>query len=599
MFAMHAARNLLWARRVLSPTSISLRALHRSAPVHLPRADSRPRSNADDGSSSTGDPAPPSLPPSFRRVHMNRPTHDEPYKVVRVNLEKIRHYAGWQKIEILQALHAKRDQVDEAVYVYSILKDNNLVARLKYIDLHNHIHLLLQDRIRYEAEIKDAWASILKIGYAPSPELYSVMIHCANCWNNYDLAFELYEEMKAKALPISTFAYASLLDLCAKPQSGITQLQKGAEIWTDLQASTTPKDLSCFTRSISIFGALQDPRLVIAIFEEALAELEEMMRTSETRLGSTPKLFIQSPAVLKLTNSCISALVEAQQPAAAQEVFYRVFGRPQNGYLEPGTYAKPNAVTFKLLLKIALLKCDAELGHELWTDMMERGIKPDDGLFGRMISVLASAGRADEALEWIDKAMTVCNVVVGSNRHMQLQISLLRGYVHGGDLERAKGLFSELHSDKDDGTSRAPRVAYRLMMDQYVKHGDLGRMLDLMNEYQQAFPPMETDAEDAEDAPSSSGLVSAAAGMTTTNGSEGAARAAAEIWSREMLIDRLVREKGAEYVCQTHSALLTDLEMERLSKEPDGSNGSDELQESSEPGGHRGRHSRASLKPTD
>ncbi|KAI8911401.1 hypothetical protein DFJ77DRAFT_469870 [Powellomyces hirtus] len=434
------------------------------------------------------------------RVHYPEPVIPR-HRRVRINLDRIRSLSGFEKIELYRDfLRAK--QVEDAVYVYTILKENELVARLKYQDYHELFHLLLTNASTYRNVMLDAISNMRRFGYSPTPSMLTILIKCCAKWRNLELARRAYDEMREKSIFVDVLAYNALLELYAVSQ-GATQLQRGAELWRDMVDRDVERNLETSIKAMEIFGRLNQVDMVKQIYSDAMEDLASNR--------PSPK-HTSAPSKPTLDNAYLSALVSAGAYAEAKG-FFQTFSEP-GGLLAGEGLKAPKALvnTFNILLKMCVAQKDAQAAAVYWDQLTRRGLQPNVVTYGRMISILGTAGKLDSAQELFELAQERLPAKPGSKKLMLLRASLLAAYAQASDAKAARPIFDAMRADSEAVGKPVLRHAVYCMVMVDLRAKNLPGALKTWEDAHQHPATQATDPSDTAD--DSSSTAAASRGLT-------------------------------------------------------------------------------------
>ncbi|KAJ3022318.1 hypothetical protein HKX48_006505 [Thoreauomyces humboldtii] len=474
-----------------------------TAPASLPRSQSSPPTQASqrkrrDASyraepgkllsyARAQKPVDPNAPPA--RTHYAPPVIPR-HRRVRINLDRIRSLSGFEKLELLRDfLQAK--QVEDAVYVYTVLKENELVARLKYQDYHHLFHLLLADPVTYRDVMLDALSNLRRFGYSPTTSLLTSLLTCCVKWRDLDLAERAYAEMRERKLHVDVTAYNALLGLYASgSKSGVkTQLQRGADLWRDMRAEHAPVNLESRIKAMDILGRLARVDALSALHKEAVTDLLSN-RPSPGPLKSTPPR-------LALDNAYLASLVAASAHDHARAYFDARFA-PAWLSGEGLAFSKALQDTFNILMKSCVATRNADEAERHWSQFVSRGLRPDVISYGRLILLSGVTGRTDRARELFEEARERCPGAdkEGGKKLMQLRCSLLQAYAEAGNVTLARKVFEEVRADCERAGKPVLRSAVSAMVLADLKVKNLSGALDT---WEKARPvSLREGAEEAE-----------------------------------------------------------------------------------------------------
>ncbi|KND01497.1 pentatricopeptide repeat domain-containing protein [Spizellomyces punctatus DAOM BR117] len=421
------------------------------------------------------------VPSQHRRRRTREPEDEAPkiprYRVVKINLDRLRHLSGWEKIELLRDL-LKTKQPEEAVRVYTVLKENDLVARLKYQDYHELFHLLLADSLLYRDVILDVLSNLRRFGYSPSPLMFTALLQCCTKWRDLELASRAYEEMLERKLPVTVEAYNALLELHGMPR-GIGQLQRGAELWRDMLHRGVRPNLESYLRALEIFGRLGQLETIKTMYQTALdnLDLRDLTKGSEGRAQNLRKEHIGHDPKLQLDNAFLSALVNAEAFGEAQKFF--------GSYLEPGgalagegnRSSRHLLRTYTILLKMCVGKNDPSTADYYWKELHQRGFRPNVVMYGQMITIHGRAGNLQRAREMFETAQERLSATPGSGKLMKLRTSLLIAYTNASEVAEAEALFEAIRRDCQEKGKPVLRSAVQGMIKMYLDVKDLEKAL--------------------------------------------------------------------------------------------------------------------------
>ncbi|KAJ3163981.1 hypothetical protein HDU88_006150 [Geranomyces variabilis] len=423
----------------------------------------------------------PPRPEKPTRRHYPEPVITK-HRRVRINLDRIRALSGWEKLELMRDF-LQHKQVEDAVYTYTILKENELVARLKYQEYHDLFHLLLTNPNTYRNVMLDVLSNIRRFGYSPTPSMLATLIKCCVKWRDLELAGRAFEELKEKDLGIEVDAYNSMLELYAGAH-GTAQLQRGADLWREMVDCGAERNQETSIRAMEIFARLHQVETVKEIYSDLISDLAQN-RPSPRHTSA--------PSQQTLDNAYLSALVTSGAYEDAK-AFFQTFSRP-GGILAGEGLKSPKhlAKTFNILLKMCAAQGDASLAAVYWKQLTLRGLQPDVVLYGRMISILGNAGKPETARELFDLAVERLPASPGSKKLMQLRCSLLAAYADAGDLPAASKLFEELRSECAASGKPMLRSAVAAMINAHIRAKDLTGALRI---WEEAYPSNEDGTED-------------------------------------------------------------------------------------------------------
>ncbi|KAJ3149294.1 hypothetical protein HDU86_007017 [Geranomyces michiganensis] len=405
------------------------------------------------------------------------------HRRVRINLDRVRALSGWEKLELMRDF-LQHKQVEDAVYTYTILKENELVARLKYQEYHDLFHLLLTNPNTYRNVILDVLSNIRRFGYTPTPSMLATLIKCCVKWRDLELANRAFEELKERDLGIEVDAYNSMLELFAGAH-GTAQLQRGADLWREMVEMGAERNQETSIRAMEIFARLKQVETVKEIYTDLVSDLAQNRPSSRKT---------SAPSQQTLDNAYLSALVTGGAYEDAK-VFFQTFTRP-GGILAGEGLKSPKhlAKTFNILLKMCAAQGDAPLAAVYWKQLTLRGLQPDVVMYGRMIGILGSAGKSETAKELLDLAVERLPAAPGSKRFMQLRCSLLAAYANADDVSAARKVFEELRSDCAANGRPMLRSAVASMINAYIRAKDLSGALST---WEEAYTTSETETDDA------------------------------------------------------------------------------------------------------
>ncbi|KAI8826878.1 uncharacterized protein EV422DRAFT_16348 [Fimicolochytrium jonesii] len=382
---------------------------------------------------------------------------------VRFDREKIRSLSGSDKVDLFRD-YIKCHQADDALYVYTILKQNDLNVRLKYDDYHGFFHTLITNPNKYRDAINTLVSDMRRYGYKPSDNFLMDLLVCCKRCGDFDTAMSVYDELKAAKRAISLQGYNALLDLCTH-HGGLAQRQRGVDIWSEMLASSTPNfclDSESYRIGMELFGKLSNSSEVDSIYARAITEWKKHRVATLQPTAAASRIHID--------NAYLGVLVNTAQYSRAKTLFDRYYlpGAPLHGDKAFSLAALRR--TLNILLKMCEATRDYPLAHVYWTDFTRRGVHPDAVAYGRMITL--SSHDLVLAQEYFEKAVQVHGADANIRKLTKLRTALLAAHAlsPSGDIKVAYELYEGI---RNDAGGKVPRSAVGSMVGMCLRARDL------------------------------------------------------------------------------------------------------------------------------
>ena len=276
-----------------------------------------------------------------------KPNAFKPKKVF-FNWEKIKSLRGYEKIDLFRD-YARTVDTENSLKMYMIMKENDLLVRLTYIDHHKMFHLLLKDKQKYRQDIINLWSWLKSNKYYPSVGLYRDMFTCYKTWKDLYSAKELYKEMASSNLQILPEIHEIMLTLYLSRASAIHHLE-GVTLWNQIK-DTTKLNPKLVGIAIELFGKLK-----------MTVDANDLLEKS---CFNFPHNGFHE---LKLKVAYLGALIHAQDYEKAVEFFQNNF---QNSSWIVGNQRPQKAVKemYHMMMKLCYKTSNLELAEKLVEDM--------------------------------------------------------------------------------------------------------------------------------------------------------------------------------------------------------------------------------------
>ncbi|KAJ3046142.1 hypothetical protein HDV00_003892 [Rhizophlyctis rosea] len=444
---------------------------------------------------------------------------------VRIRRERIHHLSGWEKLDLFKDF-VNAGQTEDALYTYELLKNNQILPRLRYLDYHTFLHLLIRDPIRNREHITAVYGNMQEFGFIPSADAYSRLIKCCTKWNDVEFALRLYDEMRDHKFQLTAETYTDLISVCSR-QRGLASLGRGLEFWRQMLADGLAPVQSTFLRVMEIHSRL---KLADGLEEVYFAAMESVFKykqhhgidqkslderpTTSQRLSKTQlEAITRAPQMhLTFTNAYMSALVTLEKYEEALRAYQSLYadGGPLTAEKAPSDRGMEDL--FNILLKISYGKRDVEGARKVWDDMVRRNVQPDETAYGRMISIFGRANDLDSAKGWLEQGVERLGVAPGSARMLRLRNALLIAYAENGRIDDGIRLLEVMREEAErrDGSEGAKggkgkdrkhggtllRSGVLSMVDACVRAGDLPQALAIWELLPQQEVKVKAEEED-------------------------------------------------------------------------------------------------------
>jgi pentatricopeptide repeat protein len=394
-----------------------------------------------------------------------------PPKKILFNWEKIKNLRGYEKIELFRD-YARTVDTENAFKVYKIMKDNDLLVRLTYIDHHKMFHLLLRDKLKYKQDIIDVWNWLKSNEYYPSVGLYKDMFTCYKTWRDMHGAKELYKEMVSNNLQIVPEIHEIMLSFYANHKSRINHLE-GIRLWNDIKdTKLNPKLVGI---AMELFGKLK--------MTVAAHDLFEQMR------HKFPKEGIHR---LRLEALYLGALIHAEEYKSALAFYEKTFQNVSwiEGSKNPSQIYK---TVYQIMMKLCYKTGNLELAEKLLEEMDSHGLFLNHAIKCRFL-VICGVKRDVKEAEDLFNSQTVdldSRKVLSTYRLALLEVYTTR-------LERAKAeKLAQLFT-----ISPFDFLAKLFMEKMYRNLGDIAeaeRMSLLIKDFKTRSPKLPLDSDNQKD----------------------------------------------------------------------------------------------------
>ncbi|KAJ1689147.1 hypothetical protein LUZ63_013302 [Rhynchospora breviuscula] len=248
-------------------------------------------------------------------------------------------------------------------------------------------------------------------GLQPDCKLYTTLISVFGKSGKVDTMFEVFHEMVNAGIEPTVNTYGALIDGCARAG----QVAKAFGAYGIMQSKNVQPDRVIFNALITACGES-------GAVDRAFDVLSEML--------SEPKPILPDHVTV---GALIKTCIQAEQVDRAREVYKMLDEYNIRGTVEVYTIA----------VRSCSLNGDLQFALEIYNDMKNKGIQPDEMFLSTLIDVAGHAGKIEEAFEIMHQA-----------RQEGLRIgyisygSLMGACCNAKDWRRALELFEEIKSRK-------------------------------------------------------------------------------------------------------------------------------------------------------
>lgn len=340
-------------------------------------------------------------------------------KKVVFNWDNIKNLRGFEKIDLFRD-YARTVDSENALKVYMIMKENDLLPRLTYVDHHKMFHLLLKDKAIYRKEICDVWNWLKENRYYPSEGLYKEMFLCFKHWNDLHGATALYGEMLSSKVKIDLEIHKIMLMLYTMSKDTRNHLE-GIKLWNTIGADRFKPAIAPF--ALELFGKIKDVNSATDLFEA----MQPAMKKGEFHY-------------LKHQSIYLAALIHAEAYDKAIEFYEKNFRI--NSWTTASTH--PTQIyksVYNTMMKLCYRTLDLSLADQILEDVENDGLITNDQMNSRYLVILGVKKGIPEAEEFYNQKV----LEVDSKRRLfTFKLGLLEVYCIRLERQKAEKIAAEI-----------------------------------------------------------------------------------------------------------------------------------------------------------